>query len=55
MKNAIAVILILVVIGLALGYIIKTRKSGKKCIGCPDTCFCNAKKNSTLSDCQKTK
>lgn len=34
---------IVLVVGAAVAYIIKTKKSGKKCIGCPDGCSCNAK------------
>ena len=28
------------VLGLAIGYIVKAKKSGKKCIGCPDSGSC---------------
>ena len=34
----IAIGVIVLVVGLATAYIIKARKSGKKCIGCPDGC-----------------
>lgn len=36
MENIIAVIVLLVIIGAAAGYVIKAKKSGRKCIGCPD-------------------
>ena len=40
-------IVIIVVIGLclggAIGYIYKAKKSGKKCIGCPDSSSCGQK------------
>ena len=47
MKNIVAVIAIVIILGLAIGYIIKSKKSGKKCIGCPynDTCAKNCLKN----------
>ena len=32
---------ILVIVGLAVAYVIKAKKSGKKCIGCPDGCSCS--------------
>ena len=32
--------IIALIIGGALTYIIKAKKSGKKCIGCPDSCSC---------------
>lgn len=31
-----------VIIGAAVGYIIKAKKSGKKCIGCPDSGSCSS-------------
>ena len=31
-----------VVLGLAGWYIYKAKKTGKKCIGCPDSCACSA-------------
>lgn len=51
MKDLIAVAVIIVVIGLALGYIIKAKKSGKKCIGCPDGCSCSSGKTDGCSCC----
>ncbi len=30
------------VLGLAAWYVYKAKKSGKKCIGCPDSCACSA-------------
>ena len=47
MDNIIALGIILIIIGLALGYIIKQKKNGNKCIGCPyaNSCQnCNCKK-----------
>ena len=49
--NIIAIALIAVVVGLATIYIIKAKKSGKKCIGCPyadscgKNCTCNCDSN----------
>jgi len=48
MENLIIIAILLVITGLAAGYIIKAKKKGKKCIGCPyaDTCgTCNCKKD----------
>ncbi|MBE6553288.1 MAG: FeoB-associated Cys-rich membrane protein [Ruminococcaceae bacterium] len=42
----IAVFVILLIIGGATAYIIKAKKSGKKCIGCPDSCSCSSQKGS---------
>ena len=36
----IVIAVILLIIGAATAYIIKAKKSGKKCIGCPDGCSC---------------
>ena len=36
--DIIIILILMAVIGLATGYIIKAKKSGKKCIGCPDGC-----------------
>lgn len=42
--NIIIIAVILAVVALAVFYIIKAKKSGKKCIGCPDSGACSAKK-----------
>ncbi len=55
----IAIGVILLIIGAATAYIIKAKKSGKKCIGCPYAESCGAKGKSACShgcSCQeKTK
>lgn len=38
MENWIAIGIIVLILGLAAGYVIKSKKSGKKCIGCPGNC-----------------
>ena len=47
MTITLADIIVVAVIGLilcaAIAYIIKAKKSGKKCIGCPVGCSCSAK------------
>ena len=57
-------IVIIVVIGLclggAIGYIYKAKKSGKKCIGCPDSSSCEQKGrckgcSGACSSCQSNK
>jgi len=37
----IAIIAIVLIIGGAVAYIIKAKKSGKRCIGCPDSASCS--------------
>ena len=41
MDTVIAVIVIVAIVALAAFYIYKAKKSGKKCIGCPDSKHCN--------------
>ena len=43
--DIIAIVVIALIIGGAVAYIIKAKKSGKKCIGCPDSGSCG--KNGT--------
>ena len=38
MENVIIVAVVLIVVALAVLYIYKAKKSGKKCIGCSDGC-----------------
>ena len=42
METVIAVVVVAVVVGLAVRYIWKAKKSGAKCIGCPDSGTCCA-------------
>lgn len=45
MENLVIVLVILLITGLAGFYVYKAKKSGKKCIGCPDSGTCSAQKN----------
>ena len=49
--DVIVVAVIVFVVGGAIAYIIKAKKSGKKCIGCPDGCSCNSKKGDKKCSC----
>lgn len=42
MDNIILIAILAVIIGLAVWYVIKAKKSGKKCIGCPDGGSCSS-------------
>ena len=50
MANVVIVGILLIVVGFAVRYIVKAKKSGAKCIGCPSsgggacTCGCETKK-----------
>ena len=50
--DVIAIAVLVLIVGGALAYIIKAKKSGKKCIGCPyadkcasKSCACQTKQN----------
>lgn len=50
--NVIATVLLLAVLGGAVAYIVKAKKKGQKCIGCPGGCSCcpsQGEKNSCCS------
>ncbi|MBE6617407.1 MAG: FeoB-associated Cys-rich membrane protein [Ruminococcaceae bacterium] len=40
METVITVLILLVIIGSAAYYVYRAKKSGKKCIGCPDSGGC---------------
>ena len=51
MENYIIIAIVLIIVGLAVAYIIREKKKGAKCIGCPyakecgsKTCSCDSKK-----------
>lgn len=51
MENIVIIVLLALIIGSALIYVLKQRKKGVKCIGCPngencsgDCCNCDSKK-----------
>ncbi|MBQ3124231.1 MAG: FeoB-associated Cys-rich membrane protein [Clostridia bacterium] len=49
MANIIVLAIIVVAVGLAIWYIVKAKRSGKKCIGCPYSDSCT----SAGKDCKK--
>ncbi len=53
MESAIIVAIVLIIVGLAAGYVIKAKKRGAKCIGCPDGCSCS--KSGGCSGCASAK
>ena len=42
MENLIVTAILAVIIGFAVRYIYKSKKSGHKCIGCPDSGSCSS-------------
>ena len=56
MENHIIIVIVAAIISGAIGYIVKAKKSGKKCIGCPEAKRCgkeNSSCNCTSKDKQK--
>jgi len=52
MTDIITVAVIALILGGAVWYIVKAKKSGKKCIGCPDGCSCG---KGHCASCQEEK
>ena len=54
--NPVDLILIAVILGItaaAVWFIYRSKKSGKKCIGCPDSCACSSHNcNGGCQNCQ---
>lgn len=53
MTDFIVIAIIVVIVGLALRYIIRSRKRGVKCIGCPEGCH-GCKQNGESACCCHT-
>lgn len=51
MTNIIAAAVILLLVGLAAGYVYRAKKQGQKCIGCPYTKNCGKNKSGSCSGC----
>jgi len=52
MIDIIVILIVVVILAAAIGYIYKAKKSGKTCIGCPDSGSCAAaKKNGCGCGC----
>ena len=40
MENILIIAVVLAIVGLAVGYVIRAKKKGAKCIGCPSGASC---------------
>lgn len=49
--DIVAIVLIVLIVGGAVAYIIKAKKSGQKCIGCPDSKTCSGNCSGCASAC----
>lgn len=45
MEDIIIIAIVVIIVALAGVYIYKAKKSGKKCIGCPDSGSCSSKES----------
>lgn len=52
MEDFIIIAILVVIVGLAAFYVYKAKKSGKKCIGCPNSCSCSSKNKNGGCCCQ---
>ncbi len=50
MANVIAGLVLLVIVALAVRHLVRAKKSGQKCIGCPSGCSCGKEKKSCCCD-----
>ena len=50
MKDIIVILIIAAIVGGAAYYIYRSKKNGKKCIGCPDSATCG-KYNESVNSC----
>ncbi len=50
MINIIAILVVLVILGGAIAYIVKSKKKGVKCIGCPAAGSCSSKQHHQNSE-----
>ncbi len=51
MDNFIIIAILVVIIGFAAFYVYRAKKSGRKCIGCPDGKTCGKNAESSCSCC----
>ena len=51
-ESVIPILLIVLIVGFAVAYIIRAKKSGQKCIGCPDSKTCSGNCSACSGGCQ---
>ncbi len=51
MENIIIIIVVILILALAVGYIIREKKKGAKCVGCPHSKECASAKSNVGSNC----
>jgi len=51
MENVIIIVVLAIILGLAARYVIKARKRGQKCIGCPNAGCCGRQGDGSGCSC----
>ena len=51
MENILLIAVLILAVGGASWYIYRSKKNGKKCIGCPYSDSCSAKECASMCDC----
>lgn len=51
MENAIIIIVLVAILGVAVAYIVKEKRSGVKCIGCPSGGRCGQRNGGSCGGC----
>ena len=52
--DVIAIAVIVLIIGGAIAYIVKAKRSGQKCIGCPDSRVCSGRCSECNHSCGRS-
>ena len=53
MIDYIVIAILVMIVAAAAIYVYKAKKSGKKCIGCPDSCSCSSQKGDIHCSCSE--
>jgi len=51
LENIIATVVLVAILGGAVAYLVKAKKSGQKCIGCPHSKTCASQKSKNNEGC----
>jgi len=51
MSNLVIVLILVAILGAAARYVVKAKKNGRKCIGCPDGCCPSVEKCGKGASC----
>ena len=54
MENFIIIAIVVLIVAFAVAYIVKAKKKGVKCIGCPEGSKCTGKCNNCSCGCENT-